>query len=71
MTASGEVSTEETISTSFIAGAGLKKCSPRTRSGRSESAASLVTDNALVPVARIVSGLTTASSAAKTWHLVS
>ncbi len=70
-TASGEVSTEETTSTSFIAGAGLKKCSPSTRSGNRDSAARRVTDRALVPVARIASGRTTSSSSRKSRCLIS
>ncbi|CAM5237741.1 hypothetical protein SCALM49S_00923 [Streptomyces californicus] len=65
------VSTEETTSTSFIAGAGLKKCRPSTRSGRCDSAASRVTDRALVPVARIAVGETTASSSRNTCCLIS
>ncbi len=70
-TAAGAVSTEETTSTSRIAGAGLKKCRPSTRSGCADSAASRVTESALVPVARIVSGRTTASSSRNTCCLIS
>ncbi len=71
VTAAGAVSTEETTSTSFIAGAGLKKCRPSTRSGRAESAARRVTDSALVPVARTASGRTIPSSSRKTRCLIS
>lgn len=71
VTAAGAVSTLETISTSLIAGAGLKKCMPSTRSGRAESAASRVTDRALVPVARMVSGRTIRSSSRRICCLVS
>ncbi|CAM5299178.1 hypothetical protein SVIOM74S_09635 [Streptomyces violarus] len=71
VTAAGAVSTEETISTRRIAGAGLKKCRPSTRSGRAESAASRVTDRALVPVAMIVSGRTIPSSSRKICCLIS
>jgi hypothetical protein len=67
----GEVSTVETTSTSFITGAGAKKCRPSTRSGRAVSAASRVTDSALVPVARIAPGLTSRSRAVKTSRLTS
>lgn len=71
VTAVGAVSTEETTSTSFMAGAGLKKCRPNTRSGRAESAASRVTESALVPVARMVSGRTSPSSSRKICCLIS
>ena len=54
-----------------MAGAGLKKCRPSTRSGRDESAASRVTDSALVPVARIGPGCTIPSSSRKTCCLIS
>src|SRR3712207_2697274 len=50
------VTTVRTISTSFMTGAGLKKCIPTTRSGRPLVMASSVTDRLEVFVARIVSG---------------
>ena len=50
-----------TISTSFIAGGGLKKCMPTIRSGRSASAAIAVTESEEVFVASTVSGPQTAS----------
>ena len=48
-----------------MTGAGLKKCSPRTRSGRVVAAAIEPTDSALVLVASITSGRLAASSARK------
>ena len=48
-----------------MTGAGLKKCSPRTRSGRRVAAAIAATDSALVFVARITSAAAAASSARK------
>ena len=54
-----------TISTSGISGAGLKKCMPTARSGRSSTDAISVTESAEVFVARIVSARTAASSARK------
>ena len=53
-----------TISTSFIAGAGLKKWMPHTRSGRLVATASSTTGSVEVLVARMASGLTICSSSA-------
>ena len=60
-----------TTSTSDIAGAGLKKCRPQTRSGREVSIASSMTDSVEVFVARIASGFTTAFSSRKTARFTS
>ena len=68
---SESVRTVVTTSTSFITGAGLKKCIPITRSGRDVAAAICVTDNELVFVAKIVSGLHKASSRPKRSFLMS
>ena len=54
-----------TTSTRRMSGAGLKKWSPTTRSGRLVAAAIGATDSALVFVARIVAGSATASSVRK------
>src|SRR6185312_292855 len=54
----------DTISTSGITGAGLKKCTPTTRSGCVAADASDATDSDDVFVARIASGATTPASAA-------
>ena len=54
-----------------MTGAGLKKCSPRTRSGRVVAAAMAATDSALVLVARMVVGGAAASSARKIARLAS
>ena len=48
-----------------MTGAGLKKCSPSTRSGRDVTAAMSATDSALVLVARRVAGAAASSSARK------
>ena len=61
-TTSGSVTTVRTTSTSFITGAGLKKCSPTTLPGREVATEISVTDREEVLVARIVSGGQTASS---------
>ena len=63
--ASGSVSTLLTISTSFITGAGLKKCTPTTLPGRRVATAISVTDSDEVLVARMVSGLQISSTWAK------
>ena len=60
----GEVSTVEMTSTSFITGAGLKKCSPATRPGYRVPPAISVTDSEEVLVARIASARQAASSSA-------
>jgi hypothetical protein len=54
-----------TISTRRMTGAGLKKWSPQTRSGRSVCTASSTTGNVEVLVAKMASGCTTCSSSAK------
>jgi alkylation response protein AidB-like acyl-CoA dehydrogenase len=59
------------ISTSFIAGTGLKKCIPITLSALPVAAAISVTLNAEVLVARIHSGLHIASSSLKMLFLIS
>ena len=59
---SGEVSTVEMTSTSFITGAGLKKCSPATRAGYRVPPAISVTDSEEVLVARIASARQASSS---------
>ena len=63
-TASSELSSAWTISTSGISGAGLKKCIPTTRSGEAVAAAISVTESAEVFVARIASGRQIRSSSA-------
>ena len=65
--ASSDVRSACTTSTSGIAATGLKKCSPTTRSGCCRSAAIAVTDSAEVFVARIVVGEMTVSSSANTF----
>ena len=64
-TTSGAVTTVRMISTSFITGAGLKKCMPTTRLGRDVATEISVTLSEEVFVARIASGLQTRSSSAK------
>src|SRR4051794_3489848 len=64
-TTDGSVTTVCTTSTSFMTGAGLKKCIPMTLLGRPVATDSSVTDRLEVLVARIVSGGQTLSSAAK------
>ena len=59
---SGEVSTVEITSTSFMTGAGLKKCSPATRAGSRVPPAISVTDSEEVLVARIASARQASSS---------
>ena len=68
---SGAVVTVETTSTSFITGAGLKKCMPITSAGRDVAAAHSTTGSEDVVVARIAPGLQTSSSAANTARLTS
>ena len=58
----GEVSTVEITSTSFITGAGLKKCRPATRAGYRVPPAIPVIESEEVLVARIVSARQAASS---------
>ena len=60
-----------TTSTSGIVGAGLKKCSPQTWSGRSVAIAISTTGRVDVLVARMASGLTTWSSSANSARLAS
>ena len=60
--ASSEVVTQRTTSTSFITCGGLKKCSPRKRSGRSVTTAWSITASDEVFVANTASGLATAST---------
>ena len=62
----GSVTTLRTTSTSFITGAGLKKCIPTTLPGREVATEISVTDSEEVLVARMVSGGQTSSSSAKT-----
>ena len=64
-TTSGSVTTLRTTSTSFITGAGLKKCMPTTLPGREVATAISVTDSEEVLVARIVSGRQISSRAVK------
>ncbi len=59
------MTTVRTTSTSFITGAGLKKCSPTTLPGRPVATAISVIDSEEVLVARIVSGLQMLSSSPK------
>jgi hypothetical protein len=59
------VATVRTTSTSFITGAGLKKWSPMTRSGRSVTEARSTTGRDDVVVARIASGFVERSSSRK------
>ena len=61
-TVSSEAVSGRTISTSDIIGAGLKKCTPTTRSGRSVTTAMSMTGRVEVLVARMPSALTTRSS---------
>jgi hypothetical protein len=68
---SSAVSTVRTTSTSFIAGAGLKKCMPITSRGRVVARAQATTGSDEVVVARIAPGLQTLSSAAKSCRLAS
>src|SRR3954451_10027441 len=70
-TTEGSVTTMRTTSTSFITGAGLKKCIPMTLPGRPVVTDSSVTDRLEVLVARMVSGGQTLSSAEKTSALSS
>ena len=61
----GNVAGALTTSTRRITGAGLKKCSPRTRSGRAVASAIAAIERALVFVARIASGAAAASRTRK------
>ncbi len=60
--AAGALRRPAITSTTFISGTGLKKWKPATRSGRRHAAAIAVIDSDEVLEARIVSGLTMASS---------
>ncbi len=71
VTTSGSVTTLRTTSTSFITGAGLKKCTPTTLSGREVVTAISVTDSDEVLVARMVVGWQISSSAEKIARLSS
>ncbi len=68
---SSAVSTVRTTSTSFMAGAGLKKCMPITSCGREVARAQATTGRDEVVVARIAPGLQTLSSAANSCRLTS
>ncbi len=68
---SSAVSTVRTTSTSFIAGAGLKKCIPITSCGREVARAQATTGSDEVVVARTAPGLHTLSSVAKSCRLIS
>src|SRR3954469_12260246 len=70
-TTEGSVTTVRTTSTSFITGAGLKKCIPMTLPGRPVVIDNSVTDRLEVLVARMVSGGQILSSAEKTSALSS
>ena len=70
-TTAGSVTTVRTTSTSFITGAGLKKCMPMTLLGRPVTTDSSVTDRLEVLVARMVSGGQILSSWEKTSALSS
>ena len=70
-TTSGSVTTVRTTSTSFMTGAGLKKCMPTTLPGPPVRTAISVTDSDEVLVARMVSGRQIPSSSAKTAALSS
>ena len=65
-TTDGSVTTVRTTSTSFMTGAGLKKCIPMTLLGRAVATESSVTERLEVLVARMVSGGQISSSLAKT-----
>ena len=62
---SSEVVTVETTSTSFITGAGLKKCIPTTSAGRFVTLASSMTGRLEVVVAKIAPGLQMSSRFSK------
>ncbi len=68
---SSAVSTVRTTSTSFIAGAGLKKCIPMTSSGRDVARAIDTTGSDEVVVASTAPGLQTLSSVANSCCLTS
>ena len=63
------VTTVRMTSTSFMTGAGLKKCSPTTLPGRLVATAISVIDSDEVLLARIVSGLQMPSISVKTERL--
>ena len=67
----GAVATPEITSTSFITGAGLKKCIPRNRSGRFRSRAMDVSEIDEVLLARLASSATIPSSWPKSDRLTS
>ncbi len=67
----GSVTTVRITSTSFMTGAGLKKCSPTTRPGLLVATEMSVTDSDDVLVARIVRASQTRSSSAKIARLSS
>ena len=64
-TTSGSVTTLRITSTSFITGAGLKKCRPTTLSGREVATAISVTDSDEVLVASTSLGRQSSSSSAR------
>ncbi len=66
---SGAVAMVSTTSTSFITGAGLKKCRPTTSAGRLVAAAHSITGSEEVVVASTAPGRATSSSAANTARL--
>ncbi len=68
---SSAVSTVRTTSTSFIAGAGLKKCIPTTSSGREVTRATATTGRDEVVVASTAPGLQTLSRVVKSCCLIS
>src|SRR5436190_12726913 len=70
-TAPSAVHVVRASSTSLIAGAGLKKCSPSTLSGRPDASAQAATDRLDVVVVSTAPGRHTEPSAAKTARLVS
>src|SRR5580658_6704327 len=67
--ASGDVCSASTISTSFIADGGLKKCNPSTRCGLVHTCARLLMESDEVLLASSATGSSAASSAAKTERL--
>ena len=70
-TAASSLRSVRTISTSGSTGAGLKKCIPMTRSGRSVASAISATESAEVFVARIASARDTRSSSANSSRFAS
>src|SRR6266496_2408747 len=65
-TTSSAVEMVRTTSTSFITGAGLKKCRPTTSDGREVAAAQEITGSEDVVVASTAPGFSTSSSAPNT-----